>query len=106
MKHAGKFVSIPKDIAPAAISLDEAIELIVSKRDAETKKVIKTFDEEPELSILNGRYGIYISYKKSNYKIPKTVTEPASLSLEECMEIIKEQDAKPKKTTRRVVRKK
>lgn len=106
VKHAGKFVSIPKDIAPAAISLDEAIELIVSKRDAETKKVIKTFDEEPELSILNGRYGIYISYKKSNYKIPKTVTEPASLSLEECMGIIKEQDAKPKKTTRRVVRKK
>ena len=99
VKHNGKFVSIPADLSPAAITLDEAIELIMSKRDAESKKVVKTFDDEPDLQILNGRYGVYISYKKSNYKIPKTVTDPSALTLQECMEIINNQPVK--KTVRR-----
>ncbi len=101
IKHDNKFVSIPKDYAPAAITLDEAVQLIVAKRDAETKKVVKTFAEDADLQILNGRYGIYIAYKKSNYKIPKTVKEPANLTFEECKEIIEAQDAAPKKTTTR-----
>ena len=101
IKHDNKFVSIPKDLAPAAVTIAEAEELIVAKRDAETKKVVKTFDEEPDLQILNGRYGIYIAYKKSNYKIPKTVKDPANLTLEECREIIAGQESKPKKTTTR-----
>ena len=99
VKHNGKFVSIPADLSPAAITLDEAVELILSKRDAESKKVVKTFDEDPDLQILNGRYGVYISYKKSNYKIPKTVTDPSALTLAECMDIINNQPAK--KTARR-----
>lgn len=106
VKHLDKYASIPADIAPTDITLEEACRLIISKRETETKKVIKTFDEEPELSILNGRYGIYIAYKKSNYKIPKTVADPATLSVEECLDIIKKQDEKPKKPARRVARKK
>ncbi|MBR5332004.1 MAG: type I DNA topoisomerase [Muribaculaceae bacterium] len=101
IKHDNKFVSIPKDYAPAAISLDEAVQLIVDKRDAETKKVVKVFAEDKDLQILNGRYGIYIVYKKSNYKIPKTVKDPAELTLEECKEIIESQDSAPKKTATR-----
>ena len=101
VKHDNKFVSIPKEYAPAAISLEEAVQLIVGKRDAETKKVVKTFAEDEDLQILNGRYGIYIAYKKSNYKIPKTVKNPAELTLEECKEIIESQDSAPKKTTTR-----
>lgn len=102
VKHAGKFVSIPKDgPAPAHITLEEAIELIDSKRKEEANRVVKVFDEDPALQILNGRYGIYIAYNKTNYKIPKTVTDPASLTLEECRDIIDSQDAKPKKTVRR-----
>ena len=101
IKHDNKFVSIPKEYAPAAITLEEAIQLIVDKRDAEIKKVVKTFAEDEDLQILNGRYGIYIAYKKSNYKIPKTVKDPANLSLEECKEIIEAQDSAPKKTTTR-----
>ena len=101
IKHNDKFVSIPKEYAPAAITLEEAIQLIVDKRDAETKKVVKTFAEDADMQILNGRYGIYIAYKKSNYKIPKTVKEPAELTFEECKEIIESQDSAPKKTTTR-----
>ena len=64
---------------------------------------MKTFDEDPEIQILNGRYGVYIAKGKSNYKIPKTVENPAALTLDECRLIIEEQDAKPKRptTTRR-----
>ncbi|MDE5941564.1 MAG: DNA topoisomerase I, partial [Muribaculaceae bacterium] len=97
VKHAGKFVSIPKEMSPAHITLEEAEELIRDKRASEANKLVKTFAEEPELQILNGRYGIYISFRKGNYKIPKTVTDPASLTLEECKEIIAEADSKPKR---------
>ncbi|WP_289712988.1 type I DNA topoisomerase [uncultured Muribaculum sp.] len=100
VKHAGKFISIPKDIAPAEITIEQAEELIKAKRDAENKKVVKIFTEDPDLQILNGRYGIYIAYKKNNYKIPRTVENPAELSLEQCREIISQQDSKPQKTTR------
>ena len=97
VKHDGKFVSIPKDYSPAHITLDEAIALINEKRSAEANKIVKTFPDDPDLQILNGRYGIYISYKKGNYKIPKTVADPASLTREECMEIVESTDAKPKR---------
>jgi DNA topoisomerase-1 len=101
VKHNNKFVSIPKDLAPASITLDEAIQLIEAKRQDERNKIVKTFDEEPKLQILNGRYGVYIMYDGANYKLPKTVTEPAALSLDECMDIIKNQEVKPKRTSRR-----
>ena len=104
VKHAGKFVSLPKGVSPMEITLDEAVELIRAKREADSKKVVKLFEEDPELQILNGRYGVYISYKKSNYKIPKTVTDPAALTIEECRKIIEEQDAKPRRTTTRRAR--
>ncbi len=97
VKHNGKFVSIPKDIAPAAVTLDEAIVLINEKREAESKKTIKIFDNAPEMMVLNGRYGPYISFNKSNYKLPKSVTDPASLTYEQAMEIVNSQDSKPKK---------
>ena len=96
VKHAGKFVSIPKELSPYSITLEEAHDLIVSKRESEAKKVIKTFDEEPDMQVLNGRFGPYISYNKSNYKIPKKI-DAATLSLEECRAIIAEAAKKPAK---------
>lgn len=101
VKHNGKFVSIPSDKNASEVTLDEAVAMIKEKREGESKRLIKTFDEEPELQILNGRYGPYISFRKSNYKIPRTVTDPAALTLEECRELIQAQDARPKKTTSR-----
>ena len=71
VKHNGKYASIPKEISPTVITLDEAIDLIKAQREAEAKKVIKTFDEEPDLKVMNGRYGPYIVYQKQNVKIPR-----------------------------------
>ena len=101
VRHDGKFVSIPDSMAPAAVSLDEAIALIEEKRQAESKRLIKTFDEEEGLQVLNGRFGPYIARGKSNYKIPKTVTDPADITYEQALDIIAQQDAKPKKTVAR-----
>lgn len=101
VRHDGKFVSIPKDVVPTALTLDEAIGLIDAKRIAEAQRVVKTFEEDADMQILNGRYGVYISYKKSNYKIPKTVADPSQLTLEQCKEIVASQADKPKRTVRR-----
>jgi len=105
VRHDGKFVSIPKDIAPAELTLDQAVDLINDKRDKEAKRVVKTFDDEPRLQILNGRYGVYIAFDGKNYKIPRTVAEPAALTLDEAMEIVRAQDARPARP-RRTTRKK
>ncbi len=100
IRFDGKFTSIPKEMSPAHITLEEAVDLIEAKRREEANRIMKTFDEEPDLQILNGRYGPYIAFNKTNYKIPKTVTDPASLSLEECRALIADQDAKPKRPAR------
>ena len=103
LKHGKTFVSIPKDIAPLEITHDQAVELIEAKRKADEQKVIKTFAEEPELQVLNGRFGPYISYKKQNYKIPRK-TDPASLTLDDCRAIVEAGPA-PKTARRRAARK-
>ena len=87
VKHNGKYASIPQDMSPTAITLEEAVELIKAQREAEAKKVLKTFDEDPDLKVMNGRYGPYIVYKKQNVKIPKG-KDAESLTLEECHEIV------------------
>ena len=70
IKHDGKYVSLPKDEDPLKVSLEKAVELILAKREAEAKRFIKSFEEDPEMEILNGPYGPYISYKKKNYRLP------------------------------------
>lgn len=105
VRHKGKFVSIPKDEAPAAVGLDRAIELILAKREAESKKTVKTFDDEAGTQILNGRFGVYIASGGNNYKIPKTVADPAALTLDQVREIIAAQDAKPRRAARRGAKK-
>jgi DNA topoisomerase-1 len=105
VRHDGKYVSIPKDLAPAEISLEEAIQLIDAKRTEEKNRVVKVFEGDDELRIMNGRYGMYIVYQSANYKIPKTVENPAELTREEAMSIVENQEAKPAKKTGRTTRK-
>lgn len=103
IRHDGKFVSIPKDLNPLTITAEEAIALIEGKRMKDEQRFIKKFEEDPEMEILKGRFGPYISYQKANYRIPKMVTDPTILTLEDCKKIIAEAGEKPaaKKTTRK-----
>ena len=95
-----EYVSLPATLDPLSVSLDEAIELVQLKRQYEQKRQIKTFDENPDVEILNGRYGPYIAMSGKNYKIPSGV-DPASLDLAACMEIIEKAAEKPAAPRRR-----
>ncbi|MEZ5069424.1 MAG: type I DNA topoisomerase [Bacteroidales bacterium] len=95
-RHKGKFFSLDKSDNPMEITLVRAVELIEEKRTQEKNRNIKQFEEEPELLVLNGRYGPYISYKKKNYRIPKNV-KPEELGLKECLDIIEKSGSKSKK---------
>jgi DNA topoisomerase-1 len=95
VQHGKIFVSIPKEESPMSMELDRAIELIIAKREADAAKVIKTFDEDSEMQLLNGRWGPYLKMGKDNLKLPKgTVAE--DLTYDECIHISKNQPAKKK----------
>lgn len=105
VRHDNKFVSIPKGIDPLEITGEEAIALIEEKEKKDREKIIQVFDAEPELQVLNGRYGPYIAYKKKNYRIPKT-QDPKELTLEMCLKIVEDADKAPaKKTTKKSTKK-
>jgi DNA topoisomerase-1 len=91
LKHKSAFYSLPKGIEPLSVNLAEAIQIIEAKRIADANKIIKEFPENPNLKILNGRWGAYIAFGKLNVKIPKN-TEPSQLSYDECMKLV---DAAP-----------
>ena len=89
LRHDNKFVSLGKEDDPFTVDLNRAIELIETKKEKDRKAVIKIFDGEPDLKILNGRWGPYISFKKKNYKVPKKM-KAEELTLNDCKKIISE----------------
>ena len=93
IRYDNTYVSIPKDKDAMTITFEEAVQMLKDKEEAEAKKVIKVFEDHPELQVLNGRYGPYISYENKNYKIPPTV-EPADLTPETCLKVIELQKTK------------
>ncbi len=87
--HNKKYVSLPKEEDPMTVTLETAISLIEKKRQQENNRNLKQFAEEPKLSVLNGRYGPYIAYDGTNYRLPKALHERAAeLTLEECMKVV------------------
>ena len=95
-----QYVSLPAGTDPMTVTLEEGIELIEKKRQFEQQRQIKTFAENPDVEVLNGRYGPYIAMAGKNYKIP-TGTDPASLDLAACMAIIEKAAEKPATPRRR-----
>ena len=90
------FASIPKGEDPMTITYERALEIYLEKLQVEANRLIKSFDDRPDVQLLNGRYGAYLKIGKDNFKLPKdTVAE--NLTLEECIEISKSDAAKPAK---------
>ncbi|ALJ00861.1 type I DNA topoisomerase [Rufibacter tibetensis] len=94
IQHNSKYYSLPKDLDPLLVTEPEAIALIEAKRKADAEKMIKTFPENPEVTVLNGRFGPYICVGKKNVKIPKG-QEPAELTLKQCLELAEATPDKP-----------
>ncbi len=82
--HDKKFISIPKGEDPYTITPERAVELIHAKRELDANRLIKSFEGNDEIQVLNGRFGPYIKAGKKNVKIPKG-KEPSELTLEECI---------------------
>ena len=95
IRYGKKFVSIPKEEDAYTITLERALELVAVKKQADSERVIKTF-EDSDLQVLKGRYGPYITDGKKNGRIPKD-REPESMTLEECKEIIAAAPARKKR---------
>ena len=98
IKHNGQYYSLTKHDDPATISQERALEIIELKRKQDKEKIIKKFQENDKVVVLNGRFGPYIAIEKSNYKIPKG-TDPGSLSLDDCLRIAEAQEKTGKKKT-------
>jgi DNA topoisomerase-1 len=101
VKYGSKYVSIRGE-DPHIIELDQALEFIAKKKEEDANKFIKEFEAEG-ISVLNGRYGPYVTDGKKNAKIPKDV-EPESLTLEQCQEMIAKAPAR--KARRKTAKKK
>ena len=88
VRYGKKFVSLKTKEGddPLTITMERAKELIAEKIAAEKNRVIKTFEENKDVQVLNGRYGPYVKIGKQNFKIPKG-TKPESLSLEDCLNL-------------------
>ncbi len=100
--HNKKYVSLPKGADPMAVTLEEAIGLIADKRKQEEERHLKTFEEDPKLEVLNGRYGPYIAYDGKNYRMPKAMHERAKeLTYAECMDVVNSAPEPKAKRTRK-----
>ena len=86
VRYDGSFYNLG-DLDPLEITFDQAIEVIKKKKEEALKAIIHVFDHDPEIKILKGRYGPYMSVGKDNYKLPKT-EDPEALTLERCLEIM------------------
>lgn len=101
VRHDSKFVSIKEDDGdnPFSITLERAIELILAKREKDAKAILRTFDEDPEIRVLEGRWGPYIKAGKDNVKLPKDI-EYADLSFDEINALVEEHRKNPPKKRR------
>ncbi len=105
ISHNSAFVSLPKEIDPLDVTEEQAIELILAKRKKDAEKLIKAFDEDPAVKVLNGRWGPYIEFGKQNVKIPKD-KDPATLTYAECKALADAESKAPKKGGKKFVKKK
>ncbi|HEX3384738.1 MAG TPA: topoisomerase C-terminal repeat-containing protein, partial [Mucilaginibacter sp.] len=96
VRHDNSFYSLPKDVDPLDLNEEQAIEIIKDKRKRDSERVIKSFTENPDVKVLNGRFGPYIEFGKQNVKIPKG-KDPQSLTYEECQALADAEAKAPKK---------
>ena len=83
------FASLGKGDDPYTVSYDRAVEILAAQKQQQelAAKPLKTFAEDKDLLIKNGRYGAYIAYKGKNYRLPKNA-KPQEVTYDECKRII------------------
>lgn len=102
VQQAKLFVSIKEENGDTLenMTIERAIELIEEKKEEDRNRIIKSFDEDDTMQLLNGRYGPYLKVGRKNYKLPKDV-EPKDLTYDECLHIMENQPAKKRKAKKK-----
>ena len=89
VKYGSKYVSL-KEHDPYDVTLEQALEVIRLKQEADANRTITDFGADGDgIQVLNGRYGPYVTNGKKNAKIPKD-RDPKTLTLEECRVLIEQ----------------
>jgi DNA topoisomerase-1 len=102
VKYGARYASIKED-DPFTLTLERALEIVAAKEKADAQRRIQVFEDEG-ISVLDGRFGPYVTDGKKNAKVPKPATitrdtdadtkarlwraAAAKLSLDECRELI------------------
>ena len=89
VRYGKSFASLPKGDDPYTLTHDRAVEIVREHQAAAAaaNTPLRSFEEEPDMLVKNGRYGAYIAYKGKNYRIPKG-SKPEELTLEACLKIV------------------
>lgn len=87
LAHGTTSISIPKEKTATDLTYDDAVVLIEEKRKADESRILRRFDEDETLLMLNGQYGPYLSKEGKNYRLPHN-KDLQALTYEECVEII------------------
>ena len=89
VRYGKSFASLAKGDDPYTLTYDRAVEIVRAHQAAAAaaNTPLRSFPEDPDMLVKNGRYGAYIAYKGKNYRLPKGA-KPETLTLDDCLKIV------------------
>ena len=99
VRYGKSFASLAKTDDPYTIGYDRAVEIVRAHQAAAAaaNTPLKSFPEDADMLVKNGRYGPYIAYKGKNYRLPKGA-KPEELTLDDCLKIVAGSKKSPPRT--------
>lgn len=113
ISHDGQYANLETPDEVFDIGINRAVTVLAEKqakggsRRAATPKAIATLGDHPDggaVTVRDGRYGPYVNWEKINATLPKG-KDPASVTLEEALELIAAKSSTPKKGRKTTVKK-
>ena len=98
IKYGDKNVSLPRGTDPLKVDFETCVRLVEESATKKTGGIIHEF-KDSDIQVIDGAYGPYIKYGKSNYRIPKG-TDATTLTEEKCKEIINSSEPTGRKKKR------
>lgn len=113
VSHDGQYANLETPEEVFDIGINRAVTVLAEKqarggaRRGSTPKAIASLGQHPDggdVTVRDGRYGPYVNWGKINATLPKG-KDPASVTLEEALELISQKAASPKKGRKATVKK-
>ena len=88
INYNSKNYSLPKDVDPLEVNMEQCVE-VIEKKDKQTALVGKVLanHEGKDITLAYGRFGMYIKYNDSNFRIPRG-TAPDGITPEQAIAIV------------------